>query len=86
MEPAGADVVTVEDVDVVIVPGVAFDRRGGRVGYGGGFYDRLFSRAPAVPTVAVAFAVQLVDEVPEGRSDRRVDAIVTEDEVIRPRT
>jgi 5-formyltetrahydrofolate cyclo-ligase len=39
-----------------------------------------------VPTVAVAFAVQLVDEVPEGRSDRRVDAIVTEDEVIRPRT
>lgn len=86
MEPAGADVVTTEDVDVVIVPGVAFDRRGGRVGYGGGFYDRLFSRAPTVPAVAVAFAVQLVDEVPQGRSDRRVDAIVTEDEVIRPRT
>jgi 5-formyltetrahydrofolate cyclo-ligase len=86
MEPARADVVTAEDVDVVIVPGVAFDRRGGRVGYGGGFYDRLSSRAPAVPAVAVAFAVQLVDEVPQGRSDRRVDAIVTEDEVIRPRT
>lgn len=86
MEPAGADVVTAEDVDVVIVPGVAFDRRGGRVGYGGGFYDRLFSRAPVVPAVAVAFAVQLVDEVPQGRSDRPVDAIVTEDEVIRPRT
>lgn len=86
MEPAGADVVTAEDVDVVIVPGVAFDRRGGRVGYGGGFYDRLFSRTPAVPAVALAFAVQLVDEVPQGRSDRRVDAIVTEDEVIRPRT
>lgn len=83
-EPVGADVVPSEDVDVVIVPGVAFDRHGGRVGYGGGFYDRLFSRAPAVPAIAVAFAVQLVDEVPQGRSDSRVDAIVTEDEVIRP--
>lgn len=86
MEPTGADVVPPEEVDVVIVPGVAFDRRGGRVGYGGGFYDRLFAKAPSVPAVAVAFAVQIVDEVPQGRSDRRVDAIVTEDEVIRPRT
>jgi 5-formyltetrahydrofolate cyclo-ligase len=86
MEPVGVNLVPAEDVDVVIVPGVAFDRRGRRVGYGGGFYDRFFSRAPSVPAIAVAFAVQLVDEVPQGRSDRRVDAIVTEDEVIRPRT
>jgi 5-formyltetrahydrofolate cyclo-ligase len=86
MEPLGTELVPPEDVDVVIVPGVAFDRRGGRVGYGGGFYDRLFARTPGVPAVAVAFAVQLVDEVPQGRSDSRVDVIVTEDEVIRPRT
>lgn len=85
MEPVGAELVPAEDVDVVIVPGVAFDRRGGRVGYGGGFYDRLFSRAPSVPAIAVAFAVQLVDEVPQGRNDSRVDVIVTEDEAIRPR-
>jgi 5-formyltetrahydrofolate cyclo-ligase len=86
MEPAGVEVVPAEQVDVVIVPGVAFDRGGGRVGYGGGFYDRLFSRTASVPAVAVAFAVQLVDEVPRGPIDRRVDVIVTEDEVIRPRT
>ncbi len=86
MEPVGVDLVPAEDVDVVIVPGVAFDRRGGRVGYGGGFYDRLFARAPSVPAVAVGFAVQLVDEVPQGRSDSPVDVIVTEDEVIRPPT
>jgi 5-formyltetrahydrofolate cyclo-ligase len=85
MEPVGVELVPAEEVDVVIVPGVAFDRRGGRVGYGGGFYDRLLSGALAVPAVAVAFAVQLVEEVPQGRSDARVAAIVTEDEVIRPR-
>ncbi len=86
MEPAGPEVVPAEEVDLVIVPGVAFDRRGGRVGYGGGFYDRLFSKAPSVRAVAVAFALQLVDEVPQGGSDSPVDVIVTEDEVIRPRT
>jgi 5-formyltetrahydrofolate cyclo-ligase len=85
MEPAGVELVPAEDVDLVIVPGVVFDRRGGRVGYGGGFYDRLFARAPAMPAIAVAFGVQLVDDVPQGRSDSRVDVIVTEDEVIRPR-
>lgn len=85
MEPVGVELVPAEDVDVVIVPGVAFDRRGGRVGYGGGFYDRLFTRAPSAPAVAVAFAAQLIDEVPQGRSDSRVDVLVTEEEVIRPR-
>lgn len=84
MEPAGPEVVRPEEVDVVIAPGVAFDRRGARVGYGGGFYDRFLSRTrPDAPVVAIAFSVQIVDEVPEGRGDRRVDAIVTEDEVIR---
>jgi 5-formyltetrahydrofolate cyclo-ligase len=86
MEPTGAEVVAAEDVDVVIVPGVAFDRAGGRVGYGGGFYDRFLTRTrPGVPAIAIAFAVQVVDEVPRGGADRGVDAVVTEDEVIRCR-
>lgn len=84
MEPTGADVLEPDQVDLVIAPGVAFDRQGGRVGYGGGFYDRFLGRVRAgVPAIAVAFAVQLVDRVPEGPMDRRVDVIVTEDEVIR---
>lgn len=85
MEPSAVEVEEPGSVDLVIAPGVAFDRRGARVGYGGGFYDRFLSRTrPGVPVVAIAFALQVVDEVPEGRGDRRVDAIVTEDEVIRP--
>lgn len=84
MEPTAAGVVEPREVDLVVVPGVAFDRRGARVGYGGGFYDRFLSRTRAgVPAVAIAFALQLVPAVPEGGIDRRVDAIVTEDEVIR---
>ncbi|MGZ5290741.1 MAG: 5-formyltetrahydrofolate cyclo-ligase [Actinomycetota bacterium] len=84
LEPSGTDVVDPGDVDVVVTPGVAFDRRGRRVGYGGGFYDRFLPRTrPGVPAIAVAFGLQVVDEAPEGRADHPVDAIVTEDEVIR---
>lgn len=85
-EPAGGDLVDPGSLDLVVVPGVAFDRDGGRVGYGLGFYDRFLTHVPPdAPKVAVAFALQVVYEVPAGPSDHRVDAIVTEDEVIRCR-
>jgi 5-formyltetrahydrofolate cyclo-ligase len=83
-EPAGSAVVALEDIDLAITPGVAFDRGGHRVGYGGGFYDRFFAAArPEIVKVGVCFAVQLVDEVPHGPFDERVDVIVTECEVVR---
>lgn len=73
-------------IDVVAVPGVAFDRKGRRIGYGGGFYDRFLRGLPAF-TVALVFGLQVVDEdLPAGRFDLPVDAIVTEDETIRPST
>jgi 5-formyltetrahydrofolate cyclo-ligase len=85
-EPVEGRVLGPAELDLVVVPGVAFDRSGGRVGYGGGYYDRLLARRrPGVPAVAVAFWVQLVPEVPAGRGDLRVDAIVTEREVVRCR-
>jgi 5-formyltetrahydrofolate cyclo-ligase len=84
MEPSEGDVVAPQEIDVVVVPGVAFDRAGRRVGYGGGFYDRFLPRTgPGALVVAVAFSLQVVGEVPQGGGDRGVDAIVTEDEVIR---
>jgi 5-formyltetrahydrofolate cyclo-ligase len=85
MEPAAGRVLGPDEPDLVVVPGVAFDRDGNRVGYGAGFYDRLLPRLRAgVPAVGIAFAPQVVDRVPSGGTDRRVHAIVTEDEVIRP--
>lgn len=71
--------VTLTDVDFVLVPGVAFDTRGGRLGYGGGFYDRLLATAePSLPRVAAAFAVQVVDAVPVEDHDRTMTTLVTE--------
>jgi 5-formyltetrahydrofolate cyclo-ligase len=68
------------EVELVVVPGVAFDVRGGRLGYGAGYYDRLL-RGLAVgspPLVAGAFDVQVVPEVPMDAHDRRLDQVVTE--------
>jgi 5-formyltetrahydrofolate cyclo-ligase len=70
-------------IDWVLVPGVAFDAAGGRLGYGGGFYDRLLPLfARAVPRIAGAFALQLVTRVPAAAHDLSVDAIVTERQTI----
>ena len=67
--------------DFALVPGLAFDRRGWRLGYGGGFYDRLLSGglADRTPLVAGAFEVQIVDEVPLDQHDVPVDVVVTEE-------
>jgi 5-formyltetrahydrofolate cyclo-ligase len=71
--------IDIASIDWVLVPGVAFDRDGRRVGYGGGYYDRFLPllRADA-RRVAGAFEMQLVERVPAGRHDVTIDAVVTE--------
>ena len=72
-----------EEIDLLLFPGAAFDHSGGRVGYGGGFYDRFVSRLRQdVPLVAVAFSSQLRESVPMDTHDRPVDYIVTDREII----
>ena len=63
-------------VDLVIVPGVAFDRAGNRLGHGKAYYDR-FLRPLAVRRVGVCFPFQLVDEVPHDDLDCRMDAVLS---------
>ena len=67
-------------VGFALVPGVAFDRKARRLGYGGGFYDRLLAGGlpEATPLVSGAFGVQIVAEVPTDRHDAAVDLVVTE--------
>lgn len=82
-DPDGRRPARVARIDVVIAPGVAFDAGGRRLGYGGGFYDRLLPRLrPGTPVIAVAFATQVVDAVPTTPRDVPVDVIVTEAETI----
>lgn len=66
-------------IDVAIVPGSVFDRFGGRLGYGGGYYDRfLATDAPRAVRVGVAFELQMVDRVPVEAHDQFMDFVVTE--------
>ncbi|MFW6437652.1 MAG: 5-formyltetrahydrofolate cyclo-ligase [Armatimonadota bacterium] len=80
---------SVYDIDFVLVPGLAFDRSGGRLGYGGGFFDYILNvRNDLVESgavVAVAFSCQIVEKVPVAGWDVRVPLIATEDELIDAR-
>jgi 5-formyltetrahydrofolate cyclo-ligase len=70
--------------DLVLVPGVAFDRSGVRLGRGGGWYDRSLPRGPGAPRIfGLAYAFQLIGSVPCESHDRRVDAVVTEEGIVR---
>jgi len=72
--------------DVLLVPMLAFDRAGYRLGYGGGFYDRtleLLRKEKPVVAIGVAYAVQGVDSVPHDDHDQKLDFIMTEKELIR---
>ncbi|MDP7204856.1 MAG: 5-formyltetrahydrofolate cyclo-ligase [Pirellulaceae bacterium] len=67
------------DLDLVMVPGVAFDARGGRTGHGNGYYDKLLALVrPDVPLIAIAFDCQMFPEVPMRKHDVFMDKVVTE--------
>lgn len=80
-EPTDPEWISVEKVDLMVVPGLAFDRRGGRVGYGGGYYDRLLKGMSGV-SAGLAFGFQVMDDVPVEEHDIRLDMVVTETEII----
>lgn len=83
-EPAlDAPMVSINAINFVLMPGVAFDRSGNRLGYGRGYYDKLIAAAnPALARVAAGFSGQIVDKVPVGSHDQKIHSIITENEII----
>lgn len=77
-EPTGPEFTDLERVEMIIVPGVAFDRTGNRMGRGRGFYDRLLKSTPRAFKVGVAFNFQMVERVPTEDFDVPMDAVLTE--------
>jgi 5-formyltetrahydrofolate cyclo-ligase len=79
LRSVAAKQVDVSELDLIMVPGVAFDRRGGRTGHGKGYYDKLLEHArPDTPLVALAFECQMFDEIPMQHHDVFMDQVITE--------
>ena len=69
-------------IDLVIVPGSVFDRQGGRLGYGGGYYDRFLAlEAPQATRIALAYQLQMVDKINLEPHDQTMDMILTENKI-----
>jgi 5-formyltetrahydrofolate cyclo-ligase len=87
--PQGADIRPVSEANLVITPGVAFDRKGGRIGQGGGYYDRVFQQLrpwpgrPGAVRMGIAYTLQVVDEIPREPHDEVIDCLAIESGIIR---
>ena len=78
-EPTGEEFTDLDAIGMIIVPGVAFDSTGNRMGRGRGFYDRLLKSTPKAMKVGVAFGFQMFDSIPVEAFDVRMDRVITED-------
>jgi len=78
LEPAECEEVDPEKIELAFIPGVAFDKRGCRLGMGKGYYDRILGRVKGLK-VGVAFSFQVLEKIPCDPWDQRVDAVLTEE-------
>ncbi len=78
LEPKGDGPVADDDGALILMPGVAFDRCGHRVGYGGGYYDRWLAAHPGHPTIALCFGFQVVEDIEAEPHDMKVDAVLSD--------
>ena len=84
LEPAGGKIPPREKIDLFLVPGLAFDLRGARIGWGKGFYDRFFAENKVKGLkIGLAFGFQLLGKIPSGAHDAKMDFVVTEKKIVK---
>ena len=81
-EPVERQRVPVDSIDVVLVPGIGFDPKGGRLGRGGGYYDRFLSDSRPPVVIGVAFDEQVVTQVPREPHDQMMSVVVTPTKIL----
>ena len=81
-EPIEAMKIAYKNIDLVLVPGIAFDKTGHRIGYGFGYYDKFLKKVPKAIKIGLCFDFQIVDKIPHEEHDVPVDFVVTEERVL----
>ena len=82
LEPIEAMKIAYKHIDLVLVPGIAFDMEGHRIGYGYGYYDKFLKKVPKAVKIGLCFDFQVVDKVPREEHDVPVDLVVTEKGIV----
>ncbi|MBI2654796.1 5-formyltetrahydrofolate cyclo-ligase [Candidatus Woesearchaeota archaeon] len=85
LEPIEIMKIAYKNIDLVLVPGITFDKEGHRIGYGFGYYDKFLKKVPKAVKIGLCFDFQVVDKVPREEHDVPVDFIVTEERVVECR-
>ncbi len=79
LEPTTDNIISYKDIDLIIAPGVAFDKNMNRLGYGGGYYDRLLTNInETCKVIAIAYDLQIKESIPTDKHDKLMDYIITE--------
>jgi len=71
-----------EEIETILLPGSVFDMRGGRFGYGGGYYDRFLDKVPTATRIGLAFDLQIIEKAPLQEHDELLDIVITESRII----
>lgn len=82
LEPIEIMKIAYKNIDLILVPGIIFDKEGHRIGYGFGYYDKFLKKVPKAIKIGLAFDFQVIDKIPREMHDVPVDIVVTEERII----